>query len=586
MRQLIFPLILIQIGLSVPAIAQAPTDTPLENVTILILHSYQIDFPWTRDLDSSIRTVLDAGVAGPHTIVSEFLDAKRFSSDGYTAMMRDVLAYKYIDRRVDLIITTDNKALDFLNIYRDEVFGEIPVVFTGVNNYRQMYHARIRGVTGVTEEIGFAPLIEYLQETMPQRRTLVVLGDGTRTYANNLSTLGRALREANWNGDILIPDDYTSDGAQRALESVPAGRGAVLLIASLVDTAPDSGGTVMDFTRAAELVASFSDQPVVAFWDFQLHTGVLGGYVIDPAVQGSTAADLAVRIINGEAVESIPVVRGVPKHWAFDYSAMERFGLRMAELPDGATVYNAPDSLWVNYRGTVILAGSIFLILLGLVGALTVTSAAHRRSIQEKDALLREIHHRVKNNLQVISSILNLQSTYVIDADSVSLFRDCESRIHSMALVHEQVYQSDDFLNLQLKEYLEMVTTMVRATVDIPDARIQTIVTVDPTIRISMDAAVNAGLIVQELVSNAFKYAYPGNETPEHERIIRISAFTRPPNLVITVEDSGAGFDPAAIREQNRSLGLQLIDALASQLGGTIAYLPGSGTRTELVIPG
>ena len=202
------------------------------------------------------------------------------------------------------------------------------------------------------------------------------------------------------------------------------------------------------------------------------------------------------------------------------------------------------------------------------------------QSLQEKEVMLKEIHHRVKNNLQVICSLLNLQSRYLKGENTIKSFKETQNRVRSMAVVHEQIYQSDSLSEIVLLDYVQQLTEMLfRAYATNLKIKCETEI---EDFSLDLDTAVPCGLIINELVSNAFKYAF---DDREQGRIL-IKAFSnRENNMVLVVEDNGIGLKPNFDPNKSRSLGLRLVKNLTEQLQGklTIDSDRNSGTKFEFV---
>jgi two-component sensor histidine kinase len=205
-----------------------------------------------------------------------------------------------------------------------------------------------------------------------------------------------------------------------------------------------------------------------------------------------------------------------------------------------------------------------------------------RRSLAEKEALLREVHHRVKNNLQVISSLLCLQA----EDDSASpeaarLFHESENRIRSMALIHEQLYRSGDLARIDFRDYVDGLTRNVLASAGEADRPIRLTLDVEP-VALDLDIAIACGLVLNELLSNTLKHAFPdgGNGT------ISVAFRCADGSATLTVADDGIGL-PALPNSQEHpgSLGQQLVKALVEQLGGTATVEGDAGTRFTLTFP-
>lgn len=236
-------------------------------------------------------------------------------------------------------------------------------------------------------------------------------------------------------------------------------------------------------------------------------------------------------------------------------------------------------------------------MLLSIVQDVTArrrTEAALRESLREKDALLREVHHRVKNNLQVVSSLLRLEASRSGHPATVGVLSEMQGRIRSMALLHETLYRSGNLAEVDLSAYLQTLNTQLSRLLA-PKAgsiRLQTTAT---SARVAIDQAVPCGLIVNELVSNAFKHAFPGGRAGE----VRVSleevspvptgadgtsgSLANPRRLRLAVIDDGVGLPVDLDLAALRSLGLHLVSDLVRQLGGALEIRPGPGAAFTVV---
>lgn len=203
------------------------------------------------------------------------------------------------------------------------------------------------------------------------------------------------------------------------------------------------------------------------------------------------------------------------------------------------------------------------------------------RSLVEKEILLREIHHRVKNNLQIISSMLNLQAERSRDDDTREVFHESEVRIRAMALVHEQLYRSGDLAHVDLARYLDTLAQQVVRYLGRGDCRVD--VRVDDAVReVSVDQAIPIGLIVNELIANSVRHGLA--ESRIGRITVRLTGDEQARRLVVT--DNGAGFPEHLDIEKSDSLGLKLVQALTGQLGGTLTMTSDGGARCEVHLPG
>lgn len=206
-----------------------------------------------------------------------------------------------------------------------------------------------------------------------------------------------------------------------------------------------------------------------------------------------------------------------------------------------------------------------------------------RRSLGEKEALLREVHHRVKNNLAAMISLLDLQRDSVTDTSYLSLLKDLSGRIKSMALVHEMLYQSDNLSRIDFHDYLRSLIGYLHSAFD-PQSAIRLNVAATG-IWMPLDAAIPCGLIINELVTNAFKYAFPDNLLHKNdlECEISIQVLWENTQYTVSVSDNGVGLPDKIDWQTARTLGLRLVRMLGRhQLQGTLAFDCTSGTRATL----
>ena len=201
-------------------------------------------------------------------------------------------------------------------------------------------------------------------------------------------------------------------------------------------------------------------------------------------------------------------------------------------------------------------------------------------SLKEKDILLKEIHHRVKNNLQIIISLLNLQSGYIKDEVTLKAVKDGQSRVRSMALVHEKFYQSDELSEIDFADYIEKLCHYLYQSYGDKTDRVDVQIKGD-VIRLDMDTAMPCGLLVNEIVSNAYKYAFPGHGNGT----ILIEFKKSNGKITLYIQDNGVGFPEDYDLESSESLGMQLIQALTSQLDGELKISRENGTSFMVSFP-
>lgn len=207
------------------------------------------------------------------------------------------------------------------------------------------------------------------------------------------------------------------------------------------------------------------------------------------------------------------------------------------------------------------------------------TEAQIQASLREKEVLLKEIHHRVKNNLQIVSSLLNLQAELIEDPQIRKIFEDSWSRIDAMALVHESLYQSHNFSSINFSTYIHALASHLLQIYNVQPGRVTSQIEVDPQVSLSLNQAIPCGLILNELITNALKY---GTQLGQNNQIIVRCLKTSDTQIVLTVENSGDALPPDFDLTSVQSTGIRLVLNLVEQLEGSLELERGRFTRFRI----
>ncbi len=243
---------------------------------------------------------------------------------------------------------------------------------------------------------------------------------------------------------------------------------------------------------------------------------------------------------------------------------------------DGKAVYVRTSSRPVYEGGEAV----------GITGIITdITEQKRARdqlnaSLIEKDILLKEIHHRVKNNMQIISSLLNLQMDGIKDEHQKIALLDCQSRIYSMALVHERIYKSETFERVDFAEYIEVLANMLLHSHAAERAGIKLELKLE-SVYISLEKAVSCGLIVNELITNGIRHAFSGKE----RGTLMITLRSQGEKLLLQVADDGKGLPDGFDPTEQGTLGLRLVHMLVHQIKGTLEIVSGNGACFRVLFP-
>jgi two-component system sensor histidine kinase/response regulator len=299
---------------------------------VLLLNSYHVGMDWTDGQTAGVREVLAAG-GRPVDLHVEHMDTKRLAGTVHFDNLRRLFEHKYQGTRFDAVIATDNDAFNFLRAYRQTLFPGIPVIFTGVNFFRDAMLEGVSGFTGVAETFEAGQTLDMMLQLHPGTRRVVVIIDETTTGKAVRQEMSPALAAFR---DRLAFEFWSDVSLGQLRERLPQLAPATLVL--LMPFARDSQGVYIDFAAIAELVSRLSPVPVYGTWDFYMGYGIVGGRLTNAQAQGRAAARMLLRLLDGTAVEQIPVQRVAPSEFQFDARQLKRFGIPRGDLTAGSRI--------------------------------------------------------------------------------------------------------------------------------------------------------------------------------------------------------------------------------------------------------
>ena len=317
---------------------------------VLVVHSYHQGLEWTDGIQRGISAVFAASGADVDLDI-HYLDMARLGRSAgreraVESFVQHISAIPHAGV-VELVIVTDNAALDAALLHREALAPDAPVVFCGVNNFSPgMIEGQAR-VTGVAETPSFAATLDLARRLRPGLRKLLVLAEDTGTGRQNVDILMSQLPGKTTGIDVEFVMD-TDMGRLEARLSGLTPEWAVLPMCR-----PFENGRLLSVKEAASRLAAAAPVPVLAAWDFWMGHGVLGGVVVSSTAQGEAAARLGLRILAGESAQSIPVLADSPNVTILDQNALDRFAIPAGSVPTGATVINRVPSFYEQYRALV-----------------------------------------------------------------------------------------------------------------------------------------------------------------------------------------------------------------------------------------
>lgn len=382
---------------------------------VLLISSYHPGFPTFFQQIEGIKSTFSSRSI---LLDIEFMDSKRFSDNISVGNFYDSLSHKLSKvPPYDLILAADDNALSFAVKYQEELFGEIPIIFFGVNNIDfALAQNKKPKITGVVEAVSMLDTLKLIIRLHPETKNIAVLVDGTPSGQGDLKTFYSYKNELD-NIDLseisLINLSFDEFAAQ--LRQVPETTSIILLSAY-----KDKKDKNLLFNESLQLITDNLSRPLYHLWYHGMGDGILGGKLINHFNQGKTAAEMALEVLDGRPVEDLAVRTESPNHYIFDYLQMQRFGIKTGDLPEASIIVNRPFSFYESYKTTVWSLLVLFTVLMGFIIALSVSILRYRRA--EKELL---IHH---NHLEELVG----ERTIKLTAANKELI-DSEEKFHSLS---------------------------------------------------------------------------------------------------------------------------------------------------------
>ena len=331
------------LGTLLLAIAPTPASAN-QSIHILYINSYHAGYKWSDDIEAGLREKL-CGAGIDFTLHIEFMDTKRPVTETTMDLFRQTLKAKYSHIDLRLILTSDDNAFTFIKKHRETLFGDIPVVFCGVNYIAPSALEGFTNVTGINESADIKGTLEMILALHERVHTILVINDSTPTGA-------RMDRELLW-----IRQHFSDRLAFVDLGELPMGRiinrvsnatqnEAVLYILML----KDSQDTPFEYSESLRTIANASHAPVYGLWDFFLGYGLAGGSLLTGTQQGLEAGEQVLKIIRGEKADTLRIIMETRPTPMVDFDVMKRFRVPMNRLPPGTVVINRPNTFWGSYK--------------------------------------------------------------------------------------------------------------------------------------------------------------------------------------------------------------------------------------------
>ncbi len=352
---------------------------------VLVLHSYHQGYLWTDMIQEGFSRTL-SGSFPKAEIYVEYMNTKRQTADIMFPHLAELYKHLYKNVKFDVIVASDNNALDFLLMHRDRLFPGVPVVFCGINDIFKYHFDSASGYTGVSEVLDIVSTINIALKLHPGTKKIALITDVTETGLINLG-LARKVAGNYPSIKFIELDKLTASQLSASLKRLTDD--TIVLCLSFFR---DPEGRTFTARESMEYIVSASRRPVYTVWDFYMAPGVLGGKLLSGRLQGENAATLAGRILRGEKAGSLAIIES-PTVYMFDYSGLQKFSVSEALLPVGSLVTGRPDTFYTRYKYYLWLGTVLFIAQVMIISLLGWNIARRRReetSRQKVENVLRE----------------------------------------------------------------------------------------------------------------------------------------------------------------------------------------------------
>lgn len=421
------------------------------NKDVLVLHSYHKGLEWTDNITNAIEATFQES---PYSvdIRYEYMDTKRVYDEKHLKNIAQLLQHKYKNKHFDTIISTDDHAFRFLLQFQNEIFPTTPIVFCGVNDFKDAFVADNSLVTGVLEDLSLNDTIETALRIDSTVKKIYAISDATVSGLALKERLMDVIPEYTEKVEFVFIEKMNIEEVQHFTQQLQDNSIVLWLIFT-----QDNDGNIFSHVESLGLVSQFSSRPIYSFWDFYLDHGVVGGKVISGIAQGKTAANLAIQIFSGKSPAAIPIIKESPNRYLFDYNVLQKYKLSMSGLPEGAEVINKPVSFYdenkaLIWRFSWIIVGLVIVIL-----TISINLIKRRRAEES----LKKSEERLRTVFRAASEVSFIISDTTKPVPNILEFSPGAENIFG--------YQREDVLNkplslLQLPQEIQHFTELTTSS--------------------------------------------------------------------------------------------------------------------------
>jgi diguanylate cyclase (GGDEF)-like protein len=354
-------------------------ETLSDRKKLLVLHSYNPGMVLVRNINAGMKKVVQD--REDIEIFFDYMDLKRHPEPAYYERLVSLFRGKYENSAFDAVIACDEGAYQFILAYGDSLFPQVPVVFLGVGDFEPSQLEGHPNVTGIQDNIRINGTLDLVLDLQPEVDQVVVINDSTRVGKANRSALEKIMTDY---ADRVRFIFYEDMNMSEIIEKVGILESNSIIL--LLTFNRDRSNNIFSYEESIRLIRGNASVPIYGIWDFYLGNGIIGGKLNSGSSVGEQAAQMAIRLLDGEPVSAVPPVRNTPYRYMFDYRELDRFGIKTSDLPPGREIINQPVTIYSQYKRIVLVAVFVVAVLSALVLILA-------DNIRRRKRVEAELHH-------------------------------------------------------------------------------------------------------------------------------------------------------------------------------------------------
>ena len=566
--------------------AEAQPDAGRGTKHVLVLYSTRRDAPMSSVGDRELPALLEQGLKQDLLFYSEYIDLGRFPEPNYLAAFSDFLRVKYAGQRMDLVIAIQDAAVDFLARYQSQVFPDIPAVFLAISPPAEP----LPNATGVIAGIDLASTLTLALELQPDLRNVFVVS-GAGAPGKRYEALARSqLRRFEATLDVTYLAGLAAKDLETRLTTLPRGSIVYYLVVYV-----DATGEQFSPARYLERLASIANAPTYSWVDTAMGRGIVGGNLLDSRAMMTAVSELALRVLNGERADGIPVSAPNLNVGQVDWRQLRRWRIDEDRVPEGTAVLFRQLSVFEEYRTYILGAVTVVVLQSILIGGLLIERQRRQRAERslrasheqvqrlagrlinaqeaERARIARELHDDIGQHMALLTMDLELlgragPETNALAGEALTRTRSITGSVR--ALSHRLHPVTLRLIGLMpALNALRNELTNAEFVIDLTSDDLPPVIPSDVTLCLFR--------IVQEGLQNALKYS--------RARKVSIHLSGRGEGLAMEIADDGVGFDVEEV--WGKGLGLISMAERVEAIGGRfeIRSRPGSGTRVHVSVP-